>query len=68
MKKSLMIGLFTICSIAIPGHAMRSAAITEASLQNLGVGSGQLPFGVSQQIGVMKCRAGDAAREECGTR
>jgi len=44
------------------------AAIKEASLQNLGVGSGQRPFGVSQQIGVMKCRAGEAAREECGTR
>ena len=26
MKKSLMIGLFTICSIAILGHAMHSAA------------------------------------------
>src|SRR5215831_4815006 len=45
-----------------------SAAITEASLQNLGVGSGQLLFGVSQQIGVMKCHAGEAAREECGAK
>ena len=51
-----------------PESLLGTAAIKETNLQNLGVGSAQLPFAVSQQIGVMKCRAGEAAREECDTR
>ena len=40
----------------------------ETGLQNLGDGIEGLPFGLSQQIGVTKRRAGKAAREECGTK
>src|SRR5215467_9904371 len=43
-------------------------AIRGTSLQNLGVGIEGLAFGLSQQIRVTKSRAGEAAREECGTR
>ena len=43
-------------------------AVSETSLQNLGVGTEALPFGVSQQIAVMKLHAGEAVCEECGTK
>ena len=41
-------------------------AIMKTSLQNIEVGNKRLPFGVFQQIGVMKRLMGEAGREECG--
>jgi len=49
-------------------RAAFDTAIMQANLQNIEVGSDELPFGVSQQIGVMKWRSGVAVREECGTK